>query len=166
MMKIEIKVYTDGACSGNPGPGGWAALLLIKTSKDKETRNKLSIQGGDKYTTNNRMELIAAIESMKLIYKMDIPKNCKKDIRIFSDSAYVVDSISNGSLKKWRHNGWKTNRKTDVINRDLWEVAFELVKKINPRMVKVKGHSGDKFNEHVDKLAVEECSKFKEAVNN
>jgi ribonuclease HI len=161
MRQLTIKIYTDGACSGNPGPGGWSALLLIKSDKSKE---KVTIKGGEKQTTNNRMELTAVVESLEFIQKNLF--SFKNEIKICSDSSYVVNSINNGHLHKWCKNGWKTTKESDVLNRDLWERAIRMVELLKPTMVKVKGHSGDKFNDYVDEKAVEEANKYKTLLEN
>lgn len=160
MTKMDIKVYTDGACSGNPGPGGWAALLLIKKGDKKD---KILLKGGEKHTTNNRMELLAIVESMKFINK-NITQEVS--IEIYSDSAYVINPINNGWLKGWAKNGWRTTKQTDVVNKDLW-VAFIAIDSVisKPTFIKVKGHSGNKFNEYVDRAAVKECNKYKQLLN-
>lgn len=158
---LIVKVYTDGACSGNPGAGGWGALLLFKSEKGKE---KVVIKGGEKNTTNNRMEMKAVIEAMKFV-----ESNLKEytiKLTIVSDSAYIVDSITENALSKWESNGWKTTKDTDVKNQDLWKEIAYLEKQLQPKFVKVKGHNGDKFNEYVDKIAVSERDKFKNMLNN
>ena len=160
MIKMDIKVYTDGACSGNPGPGGWAALLLIKKGEKKD---KILLKGGEKHTTNNRMELLAVIESMKFIHK-NIAQVA--NIEIYSDSAYVINPINNGWLKGWARNGWVTTKRTDIVNKDLWLEFIATDDELNKsRFIKVKGHNGDKFNEYVDKAAVNECNKYKQLLN-
>lgn len=161
MKSIQIKIYTDGACSGNPGPGGWSALLLIKSDKKKE---KVTIKGGEKHTTNNRMELTAVVEALEFIQKNLF--NFEKQIKLISDSSYVVNSINNKHLEKWCKNGWKTTKDSDVLNRDLWERAIRMIDILSPVFQKVKGHSGDKFNDYVDEKAVEECNKYKALLEN
>lgn len=159
---LNINVYTDGACSGNPGPGGWAALILIKSAngiKD-DKKEKVIIKGGEKHSTNNRMELIAVIEALKFI-KTNL-KDYSYDIRVYSDSSYIVNSVNEGHLLKWQNNGWKTTKDTDVVNKDLWERLIKLDTKLSPSFLKVKGHSTNKFNNYVDKVAVEECNKYKQ----
>lgn len=153
---LTINIFTDGACSGNPGPGGWAALLLIKSDLKKE---KITIKGGEKHTTNNRMELTAVIKSLRFIY--DNLKDYKFQIQINSDSSYVVNSINNGDLLRWQNNGWKTKRDTDISNKDLWEKMIKLDNKLSPSFIKVKGHSTNKYNNYVDEIAVKECAKYK-----
>lgn len=149
-----IKVYTDGACSDNPGPGGWAAVFPFPACIKH-------IEGMEKQTTNNRMELKAVVESLKWIRdnrtKM-IKKRDYKTIELYSDSAYVVNSINKNWLEVWKTNGWKTTKGDDVKNRDLWEEFYEVRKSLRRfgytiEFIKVKGHSGDTFNEMVDKFA-------------
>lgn len=153
---LNINIYTDGACSGNPGPGGWAALILIRAENKKE---KVVIKGGEKDTTNNRMEMVAVIDALNFIRKN--LKEYKFDIRVHSDSSYIVDSVNKGSLLNWQNNGWKTTKGTDVVNRDLWEKLIKLDNKLSPSFIKVKGHSDNKFNNYVDEVAVRECAKYK-----
>lgn len=156
---LHIAVYTDGACSGNPGPGGWAALLLIKNITSGQ-KDKVVIKGGEKKTTNNRMELIGVIEGLKFIYK-NLFNDYLCDIKIHSDSAYIIDSINDGHMLVWQNNGWKTKANTDVKNRDLWEKIVKLDDKMSVGFVKVKGHSTNKFNNYVDEIAVKERDKYK-----
>lgn len=136
----EISIYTDGACSGNPGKGGWGALLIAG-------ENKKEISGGEKETTNNRMELTAPIEALKLV-----KRPCK--IKLYSDSAYLVNAFTNGWLNNWQKNGWKTADKKDVKNRDLWEQIYKFTQIHEIEWIKVKGHSDNEYNNLCDKLAV------------
>lgn len=153
---MEIRIFTDGACSGNPGPGGWASVF--------STKNGCKVlKGHEKETTNNKMELMAVVRSMEKINKNGTRKNIYK---IFSDSAYVVNSINNSHIDNWKMNGWKTTRGKDVKNKDLWERFINVRSKIHSKgmileIIKVKGHSGNIFNEYVDKLAKEEVLKAK-----
>lgn len=153
---LEVKIFTDGACSENPGPGGWAAVF----NTDRECK---VLKGHEVCTTNNRMELTAVVRSMEKILKSGSRKN---NYKIFSDSAYVVNSINNMSIDKWRINGWKTTRGEEVKNRDLWERFINArigirFKGLIVDIIKVKGHSGNVFNEYVDKLAKQEVMKAK-----
>lgn len=135
----EIEIFTDGACSGNPGAGGWGAILRYK-GVEKE------LCGGTADTTNNRMELTAVIESLKAL-----TKECK--ITIYTDSRYVMDGVLEW-LPNWKRNNWKTtNKKSDVKNVDLWLELDELLPKHQIKWVWVKGHAGHAENERVDKLA-------------
>lgn len=136
----EILIYTDGACSGNPGKGGWGAILIAGDVKKE-------ISGNEKETTNNRMELTAPIEALKLV-----KRPCK--IKLYSDSAYLVNAFSNGWIYNWQKNGWKTADKKDVKNRDLWEEIYKFTKIHKIEWIKVKGHSDNEYNNRCDRLAV------------
>ena len=139
-MKInDVVIYTDGACSGNPGPGGWCALLIC-SEKQK------SISGRDIMTTNNQMELTAVIKGLKAL---KYPCN----VIIRSDSAYIVNQVNGGYLDKWEANGWRTSTDRPVANVPLWQDIVELRKVHNVTFEKVKGHSGDINNELADKEA-------------
>jgi len=142
----NFKVYTDGACIGNPGPGGYAALILNSDSEKLKT-----VSGAEKDSTNNRMELKAVIEALKVI-----PKNSK--LELYSDSSYVLNGLSSW-IEGWKKNGWKTSSKNEVANRDLWEELDNLSEDFELVYKKVKGHSGDYYNEEVDKLAKKEAEK-------
>lgn len=164
IKKVSAKIYTDGACSGNPGAGGWGSLLLLKSKKGKES---ISLRGGEKDTTNNRMEMTAVVESLKFLNRN--LKDTSFSIEIVSDSSYIVSAFNNGDLNKWSKNGWKTSKGQPVKNQDLWEEILRLSSSSNVRAIifsKVKGHSGDKFNDHVDKIAVTERDRFKSILNN
>ena len=158
---MKVRIFTDGACSENPGPGGWAAVF--------NTADKCkTISGNEKMTTNNRMELRAVIEA----YTKVLSKKPKTDVEyeLYSDSAYVVNSINNGWIDKWQQNNWKTTKNDDVKNRDMWEQHAFLRNKAKSlgvyiKIIKIKGHAGNTFNELVDKLAKEESLKAKEGVN-
>ena len=142
----EVTIYTDGACSGNPGPGGWAAILMAGG-----VRKELS--GGERDTTNNRMELMAVIEGLKAL-----KRPCKVDI--YSDSAYVVNAFSQNWIDKWIKNGWKNSAKAEVANSDLWKELIDLTSKHNVIFHKVKGHADNEFNNRCDELAVAEWKKI------
>ena len=137
---MKYKIYTDGACSGNPGPGGWAALIL---QNNNEVKYMLS--GNENNTTNNKMELIAPIKAIQKI-------NVKSEIYIFTDSTYVKDGITVW-IKKWEKNGWKTSSKKPVKNIELWKKLKNLSSKHSIKWIWVKGHSQNKFNNIVDELA-------------
>jgi ribonuclease HI len=143
----QVKIYTDGACSGNPGHGGWAAVLLYRETKKE-------ISGGERDTTNNRMELQAAIEGLKAL---KVP--CHVDL--YSDSAYLINSIVCGWLDKWQRNGWMTAKNGPVDNQDLWLEIIGLNKIHQVRWLKVKGHSGNVHNERCDVLARAEVDSLK-----
>lgn len=148
--------YTDGACSGNPGPGGWAFVELVKCNDGYKTQvtsgNKLS-------TTNNVMELTAVYKALVKAYKEKASR-----VTIYSDSAYVVNAVRKGWLSNWYENGWKTKEGNDVKNRDIWEKMHKLIyqKGMNVIMVKIAGHSGNPLNELADSAAVEERKKISE----
>lgn len=135
----EITIYTDGACSGNPGPGGWGAILMYKD-------NMKEISGGKKDTTNNVMELTAVIEALKLL---KFP--CK--VNLYSDSAYVVNAFLQNWVINWQKNNWKTSDKKDVKNKELWKELIELCNIHNVKFIKVKGHADNKYNNRCDELA-------------
>ena len=137
---MKIKIYTDGACSGNPGKGGWAAIIL----DDNEKQTKIS--GSENRTTNNRMELMAAIMALKKIKK-------ESEILIYTDSKYVKDGITEW-IKKWKLNDWRSSNKKPVKNKDLWIILDNSCQKHKISWKWVKGHAGNKYNDLVDKMAV------------
>jgi ribonuclease HI len=139
MEKKKITVYTDGACSGNPGKGGWGALLMYGDSVRE-------ISGFSPATTNNRMELGAAIEALEAL-----KESCRVDL--YSDSSYLVNAINEGWLKRWVMNNWKTAAKKNVENVDLWQKILKLIKIHDVTFHKVKGHSDNPYNNRCDKLA-------------
>ncbi len=138
-------IYTDGACSGNPGPGGWAALLQVD-----EISTTLS--GGDPSTTNNRMEMQAVIASLSTL-----TESC--EIELFTDSRYVIDGITDW-INAWRQNNWRTANGKPVKNKELWQDLHALTLKHRITWRWVRGHSGNQYNELVDQLAREEAGKF------
>jgi len=142
---MEIKIYTDGACVGNPGPGGWAAVVLLENEKKE-------LFGGEKLTTNNRMELIAAIKGLEFCFKDDKKQPSLKHVKIFTDSTYVKEGITVW-INTWEKNNWKTADKKNVKNIDLWKRLKELVKSNQVEWNWVKGHSEDPMNDLADKLA-------------
>lgn len=135
----EVTIYTDGACSGNPGPGGWGAILMYK-------ENKKEISGGKKDTTNNVMELTAVIEALKLL-----KYPCK--VKLYSDSAYVVNAFLQNWVINWQRNDWKTADKKEVKNKELWQELVELTNIHDITFIKVKGHSDNEYNNRCDELA-------------
>ena len=143
----KVQLFTDGACSGNPGPGGWACLLRYK-----ETEKELS--GGAPQTTNNRMELTAVIEGLR-----SLKEQCQ--ITLYTDSKYVLDGVTN-YLPLWQQNGWKKSNKRPVLNVELWQELATLLPKHQIDWVWVKGHAGHPENERVDTLACLERDKFKD----
>ena len=137
----QVAIYTDGACTGNPGPGGYGVVL-----KFGEHRRELS--GGFRRTTNNRMELLGPIKGLESLNQC-----CR--VVIYSDSKYVVDSIQKGWAKRWRDNRWMRNKKDKAINPDLWKLLLDLCEKRDVEFRWVKGHSGNPENERCDELAVQ-----------
>ncbi|MDC6465754.1 ribonuclease HI [Pelagibacteraceae bacterium] len=142
---MEIKIYTDGACAGNPGPGGWAAVILLEDEKKE-------IFGGEKLTTNNRMELTAAIKALEHCTKPEKSQQSLKYIKIFTDSKYVKDGITVW-IENWERNNWKTADKKNVKNVDLWKTLKDLVKLNQIEWHWVQGHSDDPMNDLADSLA-------------
>ncbi len=142
----EVTIYTDGACSGNPGPGGWAAILMAGGAKKE-------LSGGERDTTNNRMELMAVIEGLRAL-----KRPCK--VEIYSDSAYVVNAFSQNWIDKWVRNGWKNSAKAEVANSDLWKELIKLTSVHTVKFNKVKGHADNEFNNRCDELAVAEWKKI------
>lgn len=146
MKKVEL--YTDGACRGNPGPGGWGAILVYH-GKEKE------LSGGEASTTNNRMELMAAIAGMSALREP-----C--EIVLTSDSKYLVDAINKGWLASWKKNGWRKADKSAVLNIELWQKIDSLLQIHDVSFVWVHGHTGHPYNERCDALATAFADKFKE----
>ena len=145
MKKIEI--FTDGACSGNPGPGGWGAVLRYN-GVEKE------LSGGEKETTNNRMELTAVIAALKAL-----KEPC--EVILTTDSKYVCDSVINGWVYSWQKNNWRKSDKKPALNVDLWEQLLVMLEKHKVTFNWVKGHAGHPENERCDKLAVMQSEKYK-----
>ncbi|ABP67488.1 ribonuclease H [Caldicellulosiruptor saccharolyticus DSM 8903] len=135
----EVVIYTDGACSKNPGPGGWCAILIYKGIKKV-------LKGFEENTTNNRMELKAIIEGLKAL-----KEPCK--VTVYTDSAYIVNAINQNWIGKWQKNNWKTSEKEEVKNIDLWQELLEFLKVHNVKFEKVKGHSTDTLNNMCDEIA-------------
>lgn len=142
----NVDIYTDGACSGNPGKGGWCAILLYGG-------NEKVLAGGDPDTTNNRMEVYAAIAGLAALKERCV-------VRLYSDSAYLVNAIEQGWLDGWRRNGWKTSGKQAVKNKDLWERLTELLRAHAVTFVKVKGHADNVYNNRCDEYARAEIDKL------
>ncbi|MEX0906042.1 MAG: ribonuclease HI [Balneolaceae bacterium] len=143
----EVKLYTDGACSGNPGPGGWGALL-IWNGKEKE------ISGGEPHTTNNRMEMKAVIEGLR-----SLNKPCR--VKIHSDSALIINAFTKGWIRNWQRKNWRKADKKPVENKELWEEIVKEMARHRVEWIKVKGHSNNRLNNRVDELAVRESKKFR-----
>lgn len=142
----EVVIYTDGACSGNPGPGGWGSILMYKD-------NKKEISGGKMDTTNNIMEVTAVIEALKLL-----KFKCK--VSIYSDSAYVVNAFNQKWIYGWMKNGWKNSSKEPVKNKELWQELYDLTKAHEVTFIKVKGHSDNEYNNRCDELARQAIKKL------
>lgn len=138
--KEQVTIYTDGACLGNPGPGGYGAVLLYGSQRKE-------LSGGFKLTTNNRMEITAALVALEALRE-----TCR--VTLYSDSQYLVNSMSKGWAQRWQSNGWKRNKREDAVNPDLWERMLELCRRHAVEFRWVRGHSGAKENERCDRLAV------------
>ena len=145
MKRVEL--FTDGACSGNPGPGGWGAILRFN-GREKE------LSGGASGTTNNRMELTAVIEGLSAL-------NEPCEVTLTSDSKYVIDSIQKGWARSWKRNGWRKADKKPALNADLWERLLALLEIHRVTLVWVRGHEGHEENERCDRLAVAAAQKYK-----
>ncbi len=136
----KVTIYTDGACSGNPGPGGFGAVLEYGSSAKE-------ISGGFRKTTNNRMELLAVIKALDAL-----KSRCK--VTIYSDSRYIVDAVNKGWARRWRANGWRRNKREKAVNPDLWGRLLKLLEIHDTEFRWVKGHAGNEGNERADALAV------------
>ncbi|WP_028509868.1 ribonuclease HI [Ruminococcus sp. NK3A76] len=142
----HVDIFTDGACSGNPGPGGWGAILRFN-GIEKE------LSGGERETTNNRMEMTAVITALSAL-----KESC--EVTLYSDSKYIIDSVTKGWAVGWRARGWKKADKSPALNADLWEKLLILLEKHKVTFEWVKGHAGHPENERCDTLAVNESRKF------
>ena len=142
----KIKIYTDGACSGNPGPGGWGAVLLYN-GIEKE------LSGGEHKTTNNRMELTGVISALTAL-----KEPC--EVELYTDSNYIVRAVNEGWAKRWRANGWMRNKKEAAQNPDLWETLLNLLAQHKVSFIWVKGHADNPYNNRCDALAVAQSRKF------
>lgn len=138
--QVKVEIYTDGACSGNPGNGGWAAILL-------SGKHKKEISGFQPQTTNNRMELLAVINALSALKKSSY-------VTLYSDSAYVVNAFILGWIWGWQTNGWRNSQNKPIANQDLWQRLIDLSSLHKIVWVKVKGHADNKFNNRCDELAV------------
>ena len=145
-MKL-VDIYTDGSCSGNPGPGGWGAILMYK-GLEKE------LSGGDKHTTNNKMELLGAITAFEAL---KIP--C--EVTLYSDSSYVINGLSKGWALSWKRKGWKKSDGSPAKNPELWERLLKAIEPHDITYVWVKGHAGNIYNEKCDAIATFEADKYK-----
>lgn len=142
-----VDIYTDGACKGNPGAGGWSAILVFG-GKEKE------LFGGERVTTNNRMELTAAIEGLKAL-----KEPCR--VKLYSDSQYLVNAINKGWLESWKNKGWRKADKSAVLNDDLWKTLDDLLCTHEVEFIWVRGHDGHEYNERCDELASGYAEKLK-----
>lgn len=142
----KVDIFTDGACSGNPGPGGWGAIL-------RYGKHELELSGGEASTTNNRMELTAVIEALKKLKE-------KCEVTIHTDSKYVADAFLQGWIWNWMKKGWKKSDGKPVLNPELWKVLIAEIQKHEYKIVWVKGHAGHPENERCDVLATTESAKF------
>lgn len=161
---MKIRIYTDGACSENPGPGGWASIWV-------SDNNIKVISGRNPKTTNNQMELTAVVVSLRRVRNFLTTLSnpwMSKEYEIYSDSAYVVNSINNNWIDRWMLNDWKTSKGDDVKNVELWMECLKLLSKIRQSgvkitFIKVKGHSGDTLNEYADEIAKKEVLNARKA---
>ena len=144
---MNVTIYTDGACSGNPGPGGYGAILMYGSHKKE-------LSGGEPNTTNNRMELMGVITALKAL-------NRPCQVELYTDSQYVVNAIEKGWARKWQANGWMRNKKDPALNPDLWQELLDLLNVHQVTFHWVKGHATNLYNNRCDELAVAESRKFK-----
>lgn len=151
MDNDNIIIYTDGGCSGNPGPGGWGVVIIAEGEERQ-------LSGGEKHTTNNRMELSAAINALTAVYNTERLRG--KTIKFYTDSQYVKNGITSW-IAKWKQNGWKTAAKKPVLNQDLWSVLDFLSGQLTIEWNWVKGHAGVKYNEICDQLCQKEIASFR-----
>ena len=149
---MKVNIYTDGACSGNPGPGGWGAILVAK--KNEQVVSEKEIYGGEQNTTNNRMELMAAINGLSALTK---PSN----VTIITDSKYLKDGMTKW-ISQWTTNNWKNSKKHEIKNIDLWKQIYSLSHKHQISWMWVKGHNNHKQNEKADYLARLGMKEFKD----
>ena len=148
-METALKIYTDGGCSGNPGPGGWAYVMVLDTFQG--TKILTQDQGAVRDTTNNRMEITAVIEALRALKKMEgIPRNAS----VYTDSQYVQKGITEW-IRKWKSNSWRTSDKTPVKNQDLWKELDLLSSEYSIIWKWIKGHAGNEFNERCDRMTQE-----------
>ena len=142
----KVIIYTDGACSGNPGPGGWGAVLMYKGTKKE-------ISGAKNNTTNNVMELTAALEGLKML-------KFPCEVELYSDSAYLVNGFSQGWIYNWQKNNWQTSNKEPVKNKEIWQEIYKMTQTHKVKFIKVKGHANNEFNNRCDEMAREAISKL------
>ncbi len=150
-MTDSVIIYTDGGCSGNPGPGGWGCVVIYNGDARQ-------LSGGEKVTTNNRMELTAAIQALSVVYNTEKLRDLP--VQVFIDSQYVKNGITSW-IKNWKKNGWKTASKKPVLNQDLWQQLDTLALSLNVEWNWVKGHAGVEYNEVCDQLCQQEIAKHR-----
>lgn len=143
----KVNIYSDGACSGNPGPGGYGVIL-------EYNKKEMELCGGEEDTTNNRMELMGVIKGLE-----SLKEPC--DVTITTDSKYIVDTFNKNWIVSWQKKDWKKSDGKPVLNKDLWQTLLELIKNHKVTFVHIKGHNGHEYNERCDKIAVKERDKFK-----
>ena len=143
----KVTIYTDGACSGNPGPGGYGAILMYG-------EHKKELSGGEPETTNNRMELMGVITALRAL-----KRPCR--VQLYTDSQYIVNAVTKGWAVRWRENGWVRNKKDRALNPDLWQTLLELLEILDVTFHWVKGHAENPYNNRCDELAVAESRKYK-----
>ena len=143
-----VTIYTDGACSGNPGPGGWGAILMYGTFKKE-------LSGGESHTTNNRMELTGVITALEALKEPCV-------VELYSDSKYVIDALEKGWARSWKARGWVKADKKPALNPDLWERLLSLCERHTVNLHWVKGHASNPYNNRCDELAVAESKKYKD----
>ncbi len=146
--KKQVEIFTDGSCKFNPGPGGWGAIL-------RWNGHEKTLSGGEKSTTNNRMELTAAIEALSAL-----KEPCS--VTLCSDSKYLIDGLEKGWAASWKKRGWKKSDRSPALNSDLWEKLLELESRHEITYKWIKGHAGHPFNERCDEMAQKEADKLKE----
>ena len=146
MALTKVEMFTDGACSGNPGPGGWGTILRCNGT-EKE------MSGGESNTTNNRMELLAVINGLSAL-------NRRCEVKIYTDSQYVVNGITKGWAESWKKNGWRKKDKKPALNADLWDMLLTLLAEHEYSFISLKGHDGHPENERCDAMAVAESKKI------
>ena len=147
-METGLKIYTDGGCSGNPGPGGWAYLMVLETFQGA----KIIAQdkGAERETTNNRMEISAVIAALRALKKMDVPRQ----VTVYTDSQYVQKGITEW-IRLWKRNSWRTSDKTPVKNQDLWLELDSIAGELSIKWEWIRGHAGNEYNEHCDRMTQE-----------
>ena len=151
----DVTIYTDGACSGNPGPGGWAAILFYEGETDITGEPAVDqLDGGARHTTNNQMEMTAALEALEAL-------EASSRVRLHTDSAYLSNAFNKGWLENWQKNGWKTASKKPVKNKGLWQKLLRAAERHEVEWIWVKGHADNEYNILADEMAVSAMEKYK-----